>query len=116
MPTEKCELALWIKERIDRNQQPQYPPLSWRMLCVDSLGELQRSFFWQLMWLTFYYTYGISSLIVAWTLLPPLAQLSLSYGQLLPVMALVFTFPALYDDLQGKMSVQYGNVPKTNHF
>ena len=103
---EKFVLAVWIKDRIDGIQHPQEHPISWRIICLESLRELRQSFLWQLMWLTFYYTFGISSLVVAWTLLPPLKQWSLSYGQLLPVFALLFTFPPLYDDLHRKPSNQ----------
>lgn len=102
---EKFVLAVWIKDRIDGIQQlREHPPIPWRVLWLESLRELLQSFLWQLMWLMFYYTFGISSLVVAWTLLPPLQQWSLSYGQLLPVFALVFTFPPLYDDLHSKPS------------
>lgn len=79
---------------------------------LESLWEMEQSFFWQLMWLMFYHTFGITSLVVVWTLLPPLEQWSLSYGQLVPVVSFIFAFPPLYDDFQGESldqrSIAYG--------
>lgn len=102
-PLRKFELAIWIK---DCSRQPESPRISWRVLLLESLWEVEQSFFWQLTWLMFYYTFGITSLVVAWTLLPPLEQWSLSYGQLVPVVSFVFAFPPLYDDFQGKLLYQ----------
>jgi ABC-type multidrug transport system fused ATPase/permease subunit len=108
-PRRKFELAIWIE---DSNRQPESPRISWRVLLLESLCEVEQSFFWQLMWLMFYYTFGITSLVVVWTLLPPLKQWSLSYGQLVPAVSFVFAFPPLYDDFQGKLldrhSIAYG--------
>jgi ABC-type multidrug transport system fused ATPase/permease subunit len=108
-PLRKFELAIWIK---DCNRQPESLRISWRVLLKESLREVEQSFFWQLMWLMFYYTFGITSLVVVWTLLPPLEQWSLSYGQLVPVVSFVFAFPPLYDDFRDKLldqrSIAYG--------
>ena len=108
-PLRKFELAIWIE---GSNRQPESLRISWRVLLLESLWEVEQSFFWQLMWLMFYYTFGITSLVIVWMLLPPLEQWSLSYGQLVPVVLLVFAFPPLYDDFQGKLldrhSIGYG--------
>lgn len=35
-----------------------------------AVAELKRSFLYEIMWLSFYYTFGITSLVVTWTILP----------------------------------------------
>jgi hypothetical protein len=65
---------------------------------------LKESFLWQLMWLGFYLAFGITSLVRAWVIVPPLQQWSLSFGQLVPVVLLVSVFPPAYDTFQGNSS------------
>jgi hypothetical protein len=76
----------------------------WRHVQLQLIQGLRESFLWQLMWLAFYLTFGLTSLIFAWTLVPPLEQWSLSFGQLLPVVTLVFALLLAYDTFQSKPS------------
>jgi hypothetical protein len=71
------------------------------------LQELRTSFLWELISLTFYYTFGITNLVVTWKTLAPLKQWSLSFGQLLPAALLLFALPLVYADyLKGKLLVK----------
>jgi hypothetical protein len=78
----------------------------WRHVQFQLIQGLRESFLWQLMWLAFYLTFGIISLIFAWTLVSPLEQWSLSFGQLLPIVTLVSALPLTYDTYQSKSSDQ----------
>lgn len=67
-----------------------------------AVGELKQSFLYEIIWLAFYYTFGITNLVVTWTILSPLTQWSLSFGQLAPLALLVMCLMPLYDDYRGK--------------
>lgn len=61
------------------------------------LHDLSHSFLWELFCLAFYFTFGLTSLIVSWTSLPPLSQWSRSFGQLVPLFSLLFFLTPAYD-------------------
>ncbi|KAH7021462.1 uncharacterized protein B0I36DRAFT_32230 [Microdochium trichocladiopsis] len=62
------------------------------------LRDLVESFLWELLWLIFYFVFGITSLLVSWTALPPLSQWDLSFGQLVPIFSLLFFATPAYDN------------------
>ncbi|KAH7408025.1 hypothetical protein BKA64DRAFT_667927 [Cadophora sp. MPI-SDFR-AT-0126] len=62
------------------------------------VAELRASYLWELFWLSFYYNFGIASVVLTWTTLPPLSQWSLSFGQLIPIMMLVFGLVPIYSE------------------
>jgi hypothetical protein len=75
------------------------------------IQALRNSFLLELISLTFYYTFGMTNLIVRWTTLPPLKQWSLSFGQLLPGGLLLFTLLPVYADyLKGKLPMDTYNL------
>jgi len=65
------------------------------------VGELRASYLWEIFWLAFYYNFGIVSVVFTWTTLPPLSQWSLSFGQLVPIMLLVFGLVPIYNEYRG---------------
>ena len=75
-----------------------------------AVGELKRSFLYEIIWLAFYYSFGITSLVVTWTILSPLSQWSLSFGQLAPLALLVMCLMPLYDDYRGKYFTSFSHV------
>ncbi|KAK4099396.1 hypothetical protein N658DRAFT_525628 [Parathielavia hyrcaniae] len=62
------------------------------------LGDLVDSFLWEPLWLVFYFTFGLTSLLVSWTALPPFSQWDLSFGQLVPILSLLFFATPVYDN------------------
>jgi len=61
-----------------------------------SLQELKSSFLWELISIMFYYTFGLPTVVLNWKTIPPLRQWSLSFGQLLPAAALLFSLSLVY--------------------
>ncbi|KAK3311728.1 uncharacterized protein B0T15DRAFT_490321 [Chaetomium strumarium] len=72
------------------------------------LGDLADSFFWELSWLVFYFTFGLTSLLVSWTALPPLSQWELSFGQLIPIFSLLFFATPAYDNYMASRRAKKG--------
>ncbi|CZR65688.1 uncharacterized protein PAC_15588 [Phialocephala subalpina] len=62
------------------------------------VDELRASYLWELIWLAFYYNFGITSVVVTWDTLSPLSQWSLSFGQLVPITMLVFGLVPIYSE------------------
>jgi len=103
----KDKIAPIIKRCEDGGHRPEHIRISWRSwrhIQFQLIQGLRESFLWQLMWLAFYLTFGITSLIFAWRLVPPLEQWSLSFGQLIPLVTLISALPQAYDTFQGKSS------------
>jgi hypothetical protein len=73
---------------------------SWRRVQLQLFFGLQESFLWQVLWLVFYLTFGITSLIFSWSLVPPRDQWSVSFGQLVPLATILFIIPSAYDEFQ----------------
>ncbi|KAE9378830.1 hypothetical protein N431DRAFT_460155 [Stipitochalara longipes BDJ] len=76
------------------------------------IGELRASYLWEIIWLAFYYNFGIVSVIFTWTTLPPLSQWSLSFGQLVPIMLLVFGLVPLYSEYREKRNEPGDQLPQ----
>lgn len=100
----KHKLIYGIKRLEARGRWPRHTKIPWRLVLYQLTQGLKESFLWQLMWLGFYLTFGITSLVRAWVIVPPLQQWSLSFGQLVPVVLLVFALPPVYDTFQGNSS------------
>ncbi|KAI5456953.1 hypothetical protein BGZ63DRAFT_81469 [Mariannaea sp. PMI_226] len=67
------------------------------------LEDITESVCWDFVWLTFYFTFGLTSLITSWAALPPLSQWSLSFGQLVPIFLLLFFLTPAYDKYKGTL-------------
>ena len=111
----KRKLIHGIKRREARGHWPRRLKIPWRLVLYQLIQGLKESFLWQLMWLAFYFTFGMTSLVRAWIIVPPLQQWSLSFGQLVPIILLVSALPPAYDTFQGNSSYCWNYKHGVNH-
>lgn len=106
----KFALAVWIADKRSGRTPTSGPPKSWLYMSWLLLQELKESFFWEVIWLAFYFTFGITSLVRTWKFLPPLKQWSLSFGQLVPAALLLLSLPPAYDEYRSSEFQSVRNV------
>lgn len=97
----KADLLRGLRVRDNTTRWPQEIVVIRHRILFQLIQGLTESFFWELMWLAFYFMFALTSLMYAWSLVPPLNQWSLSFGQLLPGFVLFFTLPPAYDNFEG---------------
>ncbi|KAL2134417.1 hypothetical protein VTI74DRAFT_256 [Chaetomium olivicolor] len=96
--TARAQLAKDKAKELERMANRRlYVPDLWPFFHIVE-SEIRQSFLWELIWLSCYYTFSISSLGFTWTVLPPLSQWSLSFGQLVPLALVIMSLMPLYDD------------------